>query len=44
VSALREVGGNSGTTSQMWADLAVVGGVAVAALVLAAGTLRRRTA
>ena len=43
VDALREVGRSTGATGTMWADTAVVAGVAALALALAAGTLRRRT-
>jgi ABC-2 type transport system permease protein len=43
VRALREVGASAGTSAQLWGDVAIVGGAALAALVLAAGTLRRRT-
>jgi ABC-2 type transport system permease protein len=43
VEALREVGTSPHPTATMWRDLAVVAGSVVAALVLAAGTLRRRT-
>ena len=43
VEALQEVGANTGATATMWADVAVVAGVAVLALALAAATLRRRT-
>ena len=43
VEALQEVGANTGATGTMWADVAVVAGVAVLALALAAATLRRRT-
>jgi ABC-2 type transport system permease protein len=44
VEALQEVGANADPTSTMWRDLAIVLGAVVVALVLAAGTLRRRTA
>lgn len=43
VEALQEVGANAGPTSSMWVSLAIVAGVCVAALVLGALTLRRRT-
>ena len=43
VEALMEVGTNAEPTGTMWRDLAVVAGVTVAALVLGALTLRRRT-
>ncbi len=43
VEALQEVGANAEPTGTMWRDLAVVGGAAVLALVLAAATLRRRS-
>jgi ABC-2 type transport system permease protein len=44
VEALTEVGANAVATRTMWLDLAVVLGAATVALVLAATTLRRRTA
>jgi ABC-2 type transport system permease protein len=43
VDALQEVGSHAAATSSMWIDIAVVAGVALLALALAAGTLRRRT-
>ncbi|RBY77937.1 ABC transporter permease [Blastococcus sp. TF02-09] len=43
VEALQEVGRSTEATGRMWADTAVVAGVAALALALAAGTLRRRT-
>jgi ABC-2 type transport system permease protein len=43
VEALQEVGTHAEATAVMWRDIAVVGGVVVAALVLGAATLRRRT-
>lgn len=43
VRALNEVGGNATATATMWGDLAIVTAVIVAALVLGALTLRRRT-
>jgi ABC-2 type transport system permease protein len=43
VDALQEVGSHATATSTMWIDVAVVAGVAVLALALAAATLRRRT-
>jgi ABC-2 type transport system permease protein len=43
VDALQEVGAHPAATGTMWVDLAVVAGVAVLALALAAATLRRRT-
>jgi ABC-2 type transport system permease protein len=43
VRALREIGSNSAATTQMWGDVALVAAVALLALGLAAGTLRRRT-
>ncbi|MER7460449.1 ABC transporter permease [Micromonospora sp. NPDC126480] len=43
VEALQEVGANAEPTGTMWRDLAIVGGAAVLALVLAAATLRRRS-
>jgi ABC-2 type transport system permease protein len=44
VEALQEVGIHPDPTGTMWRDLAVVGGCVLVALVLAAATLRRRTA
>lgn len=44
VEALQEVGANIDPTATMWRDLTIVGGAVVVALVLAAATLRRRTA
>ena len=43
IDALQEVGAHPAATGTMWVDLAVVAGVAVLALALAAATLRRRT-
>jgi ABC-2 type transport system permease protein len=43
VEALQQVGAHAEPTGTMWRDLAVVAGAVVAALVLAAATLRRRT-
>jgi ABC-2 type transport system permease protein len=43
VSALTEVGTNAEPTGTMWRDLAVVSAAVLAALALAAGTLRRRS-
>ena len=43
VDALEEVGAHPEATGRMWGDVAVVAGVAVLALALAAATLRRRT-
>ena len=43
VEALQEVGRYAEPTGTMWRDLAVVAGAVLVALVLAAGTLRRRT-
>ncbi|NJP32345.1 ABC transporter permease [Micromonospora thermarum] len=43
VEALQEVGAHAEPTGTMWRDLAIVGGAAVLALVLAAATLRRRS-
>src|SRR5215212_384963 len=43
VEALQEVGAHPEATGTMWVDTAVVAGVAVVALALAAATLRRRT-
>lgn len=44
VEALQEVGLSSDPTGTMWRDLAIVFGAVLLALVLAAATLRRRTA
>lgn len=44
VEALQEVGANAEPTGTMWRDVAVVAGAVVVALMLAAATLRRRTA
>jgi ABC-2 type transport system permease protein len=44
VEALQQVGAYAEPTATMWKDLAIVAGCAVLALVLAAATLRRRTA
>jgi ABC-2 type transport system permease protein len=44
VEALQEVGRNADPSVTMWRDLGVVAGCVVVALVLAAATLRRRTA
>ncbi|MGK5112886.1 MULTISPECIES: ABC transporter permease [unclassified Geodermatophilus] len=43
VEALREVGRSVSATGTMWTDVAIVSGVAVLALALAAATLRRRS-
>lgn len=43
VRALSEVGSSSETSAQLWTDAGLVAAVAFTALVLAAGTLRRRT-
>jgi ABC-2 type transport system permease protein len=43
VDALRELSAHNGATGTMWRDLAVVAAFAVAALVAAASTLRRRS-
>ena len=43
VEALQEVGSSAAATGTMWVDIAVVAGVALLALALAAGTLPRRT-
>jgi ABC-2 type transport system permease protein len=43
VEALTQVGAHADPTATMWRDLTVVAGAAIAALVLAAATLRRRT-
>jgi ABC-2 type transport system permease protein len=44
VEALQQVGGYPDPTGTMWRDLAIVAGCVVVALVLAAATLRRRSA
>jgi ABC-2 type transport system permease protein len=44
VEALQEVGANADATATLWRDVGVVSGCVVVALVLAAATLRRRTA
>jgi ABC-2 type transport system permease protein len=44
VEALQDVGANAEPTSTFWIDLAVVGGCVILGLLLAAATLRRRTA
>lgn len=44
VEALQEVGTHAEPTGTMWRDLAIVAGCVIVALVLAAATLRRRTA
>ena len=44
VDALIHVGAEAAATATMWRDVVVVAGAAVVALVLAAATLRRRTA
>jgi len=44
VEALQQVGANTDPTATLWRDIAVVSGCVVVALVLAAATLRRRTA
>jgi len=44
VEALQQVGTHAEPTATMWRDLAVVAGAVIVALVLAAATLRRRTA
>jgi ABC-2 type transport system permease protein len=44
VEALGEVGANVEATTTMWRDLGIVAGAVVIALVLAAATLRRRSA
>ena len=44
VEALQEIGAHPEPTTTMWRDLAVVCGAVLIALVLAAATLRRRTA
>lgn len=43
VRALREIGSSASASGQLWGDVAIVALAAAAALVLAAGTLRRRT-
>ena len=43
VEALQEVGRHGDPTATMWRDVTVVAGAVVVALVLAAGTLRRRS-
>jgi ABC-2 type transport system permease protein len=43
VEALQEVGRSVSATGTMWTDVAIVAGVALLALALAAATLRRRT-
>jgi ABC-2 type transport system permease protein len=43
VDSLDELGTSSSATSDMWVDLAVVAGAAVAALVAASATLRRKS-
>ncbi|MEW2384851.1 ABC transporter permease [Micromonospora sp. NPDC047707] len=43
VEALQEVGAHAEPTGTMWRDLAILGGAAVLALVLAAATLGRRS-
>lgn len=44
VEALQEVGAHTAPTATLWRDVGIVGGCVVIALVLAAATLRRRTA
>jgi len=44
VEALQQVGANAEPTATLWRDVGIVGGCVVVALVLAAATLRRRTA
>jgi ABC-2 type transport system permease protein len=44
VEALGQVGASASATATMWRDVAIVGGCVIVALVLAAATLRRRTA
>jgi ABC-2 type transport system permease protein len=44
VEALQEVGAHADPTGTLWRDLGIVAGCVVIALVLAAATLRRRTA
>jgi ABC-2 type transport system permease protein len=43
VDALIDVGHNVATDATLWRDVVIVAGAALAALVLAAATLRRRT-
>ena len=43
VQGLQEVGGSAAATGTMWRDVGIVAGVALLALALAAGTLRRRS-
>jgi ABC-2 type transport system permease protein len=43
VEALQQVGASASATARMWRDVGIVAAVALAALALAAGTLRRRT-
>jgi ABC-2 type transport system permease protein len=43
VDALTELSEHGGATAVMWRDLAVVAGTALAALIAAASTLRRRS-
>jgi ABC-2 type transport system permease protein len=43
VDGLTQLSDNGGATGQMWRDLAVVAGVAAAALVAASATIRRRS-
>jgi ABC-2 type transport system permease protein len=43
VDALQQVGRSATATGTLWRDVAVVAAIALAALALAAGTLRRRT-
>lgn len=44
VDALQQVAAAPEPTTEMWRDIAIVAGFAVAALVLAASTMRRKTA
>jgi ABC-2 type transport system permease protein len=44
VEALQEVGAHAEPTGTLWRDLGIVAGCVIVALVLAAGTLRRRSA
>ncbi|BCB73947.1 ABC transporter permease [Phytohabitans flavus] len=44
VEALQQVGANANPTATLWRDLGIVAGCVVVALILAAATLRRRTA
>jgi ABC-2 type transport system permease protein len=44
VEALQEIGAHADPSGTMWRDLGIVAGCVVLALVLAAATLRRRTA